>query len=219
MIGNGKALAMVAAVALIGVVSWQAWSRSGATASPAEYFGDAVAELSADDGTAVAVVNGVSIPQSKVRAFLVFHSAGVTLTPDNQPRSVQEYVEMLVETELMFQEAQRRGLVPSDEEVVAMARQQKQVLLDFLSQDTPEAHEARAWADQLKGTDYHPEVYDTRQVMLDGWRRTMAVGLLRGEIMKTLSPDVLADLEKREAAFKQYAAELRKAADVQVLVK
>lgn len=214
--------ALIVTVAVVSVLlfRWQMWGESAATASPAQRFADAVAELSADDGAVVAVVDGVAVPEAKVRAFLVFYSARTGVAGSELPwASIAEYVDMLIENELMFQEADRRGLVPSDEDVLSQARMQKEGLLEFMRQDTGDARELRALFDQVRGTLYHVDVYDSSPVMLDGMRRTMAIGLLRNELMQAFPDEVRNDPAKREASFKAYAAELRAAADVNVLLK
>ena len=194
--------------------------RVGRNRVTSRAFDDAVAELSKDDGAVVAVVNGVAVPEAKVRAFLVFQSARTGVGGSELPwASIAEYVDMLIENELMFQEAERRGLVPADEDVLSQARMQKEGLLEFMRQDTSDARELRALFDQIRDTPYHVDVYDSSPVMLDGMQRTMAIGLLRNELMQALPAEVRADPAKREAAFKAYAAELRAAADVNVLLK
>lgn len=210
---------MAALVVMAGVAGWQGWGRSDAKASRSELFGDAIAELNADDGSVAAIVNGTNIPESKIRAFMVFNSAGASFGQTGQPKSLDDYVNQLVDQELMFQEARRRDLVPSDAEVTEFARITKAGLQELLSQDTAVAKDLRAVFDQVKGTEYHVDAYDTSEVMLDSFRKQMAIGALRNELMSGSPADVLNDANKREQVFKAFVSELRKNADVQILLK
>ncbi|HMO54439.1 MAG TPA: hypothetical protein PJ994_08050, partial [Tepidiformaceae bacterium] len=97
--------------------------------------------------------------------------------------TVQDFLEELVDTELLYQEATRGGLVPSDDEVLASARQTKAALQEALRTSDDSASSAlRAMFAELEGTPYHLDVYDSSPVILESMRRSIAVSHLRVQI-------------------------------------
>lgn len=203
----------LAAIALILVFYAQRGSDAGA--SQAQDFGDAIAKLTNSGAETAATVNGVPISIGKVKAYLVFSSTGKKLGQVSFDKSVREYVDGLIESELLFQEAQRRGLVPSDAEVQAAATQTKTGLIEFMKQDTQEAKDLRNVFAQVKGTPYGIDAYDSG-VMLDNFRHTMAIGKVRSAIGDELPTDARADKSKRDTRVQEVLAELRAKATIEV---
>lgn len=206
---------LAAVVAVVGGLLWSS-STEDAGASQSELFGAAVAELGNDDGSVAATVNGVAIPAAKLRAFMVFNATGKQFGVSGQPRSLEDYRDQLIEQELMYQEAVRRGLIPSDSEVLSFASTTKGGLEQLLREDTSLARDLQGVFDQVKGTPYHLDAYDSSPQMLEAFRKQMAVGMLRNHLMASMSGETARDAESREAAFARFAADLRADAEVRI---
>jgi hypothetical protein len=186
------------------------------TATPAQDFGDAVAALENAGSETVAVVNGTPISMSKVKAYTVFKSTGRQLGDSRPDKSIREYVDSLISDELLYQEAQRRGLIPEDDAVKAMASQTKTGLLELMKQDTEAARGLREIFDQVKGTPYSIDVYDSSPAMLDSFRHVMAIGAARTSIGDELDASERQDRGKRDERVKRFVEDLRSSADVKV---
>ncbi|MCL4231741.1 MAG: hypothetical protein KJ053_09175 [Dehalococcoidia bacterium] len=173
---------------------------------------DAIQELTRGDTGVVAVVNGQAIPASKLRAYQIF-------APDFSGQSARltarEYVDMLVDNELLYQEAARRGLVPDQDEVLETARSYREALSEGMSQDTGETRQIREYFAQIEGTEYHLDAFDTSPVMLDGFRRQIAVGKLRLSLMEAMDPGDRNDLAKREEVVRGLIKQLRAASTIE----
>jgi hypothetical protein len=117
------AIAMV--LALIGGVT--AWFSSRAEDPSAAYQDAAAAAAAAGDAVA-ARVNGVEILQGEVDSLRV--SAGVFPVNGVEPASAASILDYLIRNELLRQEAERRGLVASDDEVSALIAEQQKLLMD-----------------------------------------------------------------------------------------
>ncbi|MCC7366133.1 MAG: SurA N-terminal domain-containing protein [Dehalococcoidia bacterium] len=203
-----------AALALgAGLVAWQLQ----AGAQDPEPYREAILELSDDPSAVAATVNGRPIPAAKLDAFAVLQRAGstfgegaaATMTPD-------EVLDQLIENELMFQEAERRGLVPSQDEVVAYARETEEGLKAVMAEDSDDGKRVRDLFEQVRGTDYWIDNYDSSPLLLDGFRRTMAIGKLRVEVESEVP---MADRENRDkvvAHVDSFVDELRAAATIEI---
>lgn len=214
---RGKRLAAhigIVVVAALGLAAY-AVQRSEAEASPARDFADAVAALDGSGAETVATVNGTPISMGKVKAYLVVNSAGRKLGQISFNKSVRDYVDGLIESELLFQEARRRGLVPSDAEVQAAATQTKAGLIEFMKEDSESAKALREVFAQVNGTPYGIDAYDTG-VMLDNFRHTMAIGAVRNALGDELPADAREDRSKREARVQAVLADLRAKAKIEV---
>lgn len=208
---------LVAAVALlfagvpIGAYYWQSQEAGAGDATP---FFDAVSILESDPGEPAALVNGVPIPMAKLQAYVVM-STGVGVRPgqaETPPFTEDEYVRLLIDNELLFQEAVRQGFMPSDSEVRSLAETMKRSILDTMAQDSPEADDLRKLFAQVEGTAYHVEVYDSSEVMLDAFRRQIAISRLTGQVIARLPEQDRSDPAKREQAISEFVAGLRTSA-------
>lgn len=207
------------ATAALGLVAmFAAWGigfgGDDAQASRSQFFGDAARELQADDGRAAAYVDGVAIPEAHLRAFLILSST--RFGESGQPASVDDYLDQLIEQELLYAEAQRRGLDPSESEVTQLAKATKVGLEGLLAEDSALAADLRNVFAQVQGTPYHVDVYDTSPVMLDSFRRQLAINSLREQVLADLSPADRSDSAKREARIDQFVADLRRGADIKI---
>ncbi len=188
---------------------------SDAHASHAQDFGDSIAALTNAGSETAATVNGVPISMGKVKAYMVFSATGKKLGQVSFDGSVRQYVDSLIESELLFQEAQRRNLVPSDVDVEAYAKQNKAGLLEYMNQDTPEAKGLREVFAQVKGTPYGIDAYEG-PVMLDSFRHTLAIGAVRTAISDELPPADVKDRAKRDAHVNAVLSELKSNAKIEV---
>ncbi|HMO95081.1 MAG TPA: SurA N-terminal domain-containing protein [Tepidiformaceae bacterium] len=185
-----------------------------AGASDFQQLREAIARAEARSGEAAANVNGVEIPVSKLEAFAIArYTQGIGTEGRVSSMTVQDFLEELIDTELLYQEATRRGLVPSDDEVLASARQTKAALQEALRTSDDSASSAlRAMFAELEGTPYHLDVYDSSPVILESMRRSIAVSHLRVQIGGA------AQGEEREVLVAAFVDSLREMADIEVLV-
>jgi hypothetical protein len=151
----------------------------------------------------------------KMKAYMGFQSTGRKIGETGADRSPRRYVESLIDDELMFQEAQRRGLVPDDAAVQAMATQTRAGLIQFMKEDSGPARTLREIFAQVEGTPYGIDAYDSG-VMLDNFRHTMAIGAVRTALGDELPADAREDRTKREARVQEILAELRAKARIEV---
>ena len=173
----GRKLSVIALALGVAVISagvaFYALRGPDAGASQAQDFGDAVAARIGSDSETAATVNGIPISMGKVKAYMVFSSTNKSLGEAKADLSVPDFVNVLIANELLFQEAQRRKLVPTDAEAQAYATQNKTGLLELMKKDTPEAKNLRGLFAQVEGTPYGIDAYDSG-LMLDGFRRARA---------------------------------------------
>jgi hypothetical protein len=209
---------LFAGLAIIGVATAAAWaiSRDSAEATDLQALRDAVARLSQDDGTAAAVVNGTSIPVARIEAFAIARTAAsVATNKEVAELSLPQYVRGLIDNELLFQEAERRGLSPTDDEVKNTAVQTKAGLLQVLEEDTEAGRIARSMFKELEGTPFHVSVYDTSPEILEMLRRSIAVSRLREEVFM-VPESQRNDVKARENEVKELTAALRAQSDIEV---
>lgn len=219
--GGRRTIIFAAAVLIVVlvIVGAQTWERS-AEATPAERFAEAIFELEqADNQTPAATVGDQAIPVGKVKAYLVLANASPAFREADFAKSDPGvYLEQLIENQLLFQEAERRGLLPTDQEVMKLATQTKLGLQSFMREDTALAADLRSVFGQVEGTEYHVDVYDSSPTMLDGFRQQIAIGKLRDQLLAQLSAEDRNDPTKREALIKEFAAEARTKTNVKVLI-
>ena len=209
-------IAAIAGVAAISIgVALYALRGPDAGASQAQDFGAAIAARMSSDSETAATVNGIPISMGKVKAYMVFSSTGKKLGEASADKTVGEFVDVLIANELLFQEAQRRGLLPSEADAQAYATQNKVGLLELMKQDTQDAKNLRGLFEQVKGTPYGIDAYDSG-VMLDGFRRALAIGNARTAISDELPPADAKDRTKRDAHVNAVLAELKSKATITV---
>ena len=209
------AAGIVLAAALLG--SWALFEgASQSDASRKQPFGDAIATLQQDPGAAVARVNGVDIPAAKLRAYGILSEAGFGV--DAAPKiPASQYLDGLINSEVLYQEAVKDGFAPTAEAIHSLAVEQKTGLLDFIQQDTPEAANLRSVFDEVKGTPYGLDVYDTSPEMLDGFRRQLSVNALETHVISQLPAADQKDPAKRNAAIDSLTVDLRSHAKIEIL--
>ena len=96
-----------------------------------------------------------------------------------------------------------------------MASQTKAGLIQFMKEDSEAARGLRQIFEQVKGTPYGIDAYDSG-VMLDNFRHTMAIGTLRGVIGDELPAGARQDVDKGDARVQQPLTELRAKATIEV---
>jgi hypothetical protein len=197
-------------------VAWGLGVRGDdARASRSQFLGDAIRQLQADDGSVAAYVDGVGIPEAKLRAFLVLSTT--QFGQSGQPSSVDDYRSQLIDQELLYAEAVRRGFDPTDDEVLNVARATQAGLQELMSGDSELSADMRAVFAQVKGTPYDVDVYDTSEVMLDSFRRQLAINSLRNDLLNDLAPADAANPAKREARVDEFVAALKQHADIRIV--
>ncbi len=213
VLSAGLALSLAGAA---GVAGLYAAAQSDAEASKAQDYGAAVAELLKPDPGKLVTVNGIEISKAKLDAYMVFRSTGRAFGETGPDKTPDEYVEGLIEDELLFQEAGRRGFVPTDDEVRANAAQAKAGILEVMKQDSDLGRSLRDVFEQVRGTPYAIETYDSSPQILDGFRHSMAIGMVRTAVVNELPPAERDDMAKRDARVGAFIAELKSEAKIEL---
>lgn len=209
---------VVVALALVGgLLLWRSGSAESHASTP---FRDAVSILTADSGEVAATVNGREIPLARLDAYAVLSSgAGPRPGQGELPLYTREqYLELAIDNELLYQEALRRGYGPSEAEVLEFARATKDSLWAAMKEDSEGAKILREVFRQVEGTDYHVDAYDSSPVMLEAFRQQLATNELRVEIISALPESDRNDLAKREEAVAAFVSTLRASADINIVV-
>lgn len=203
------------AAALVG--SWALFIGTPLSeASHSQPFGDAIATLQQDPNTVIARVNGVDIPAAKVRAYGSLSEAGFGL--DAAPKiPASQYLDGLIDNEVLYQEAVKEGFGPTNSAVHNLALQEKTGLQDLMAQDTADAAKLREAFAEVKGTPYGIDAYDTSPEMLDGFRHQLAVNALESHVISQLPVADQSNTAKRQAAIDSLTATLRSHATVEIL--
>ena len=185
-------------------------------ASSTGAFGNSVRTILQDTNTPIACVNGVVIPASKVKAYGILSQAGFGVA--GAPKmSASQYLDSLINTEALYQEAVKEGFGPTDNAVHDLALQEKTGLEGVLAQNTDDAAKLRAAFAEVKGTPYSIDVYDTSPQMLDGFRHQIAVNALETHVTSQLPVADQNNAAKRQAAIDSLTATLRSHAKIEIL--
>jgi len=187
-----------------------------AGASGVAAFGDSVRTILQDGNTPIACVNGVVIPASKVKAYGILSAAGFGVA--GAPKiSASQYLDSLINSEVLYREAAKEGFDPTDSAVHDLAVQEKTGLEGVLAQNTDDAAKLREAFAEVKGTPYSIDVYDTSPQMLDGFRRQIAVNALEAHVTSQLPVADQNNPAKRQAAIDALTTALRSKANIQIL--
>lgn len=165
---------------------------------------------SAEPTRPAALVNGRPVYAYQLVMFRLMRDSGLVRT-DTAPPTDGEFLESLIEEELLYQEAVRRQLTPSDEEVMDAIRQIQEETLRGLANPAPEYDELRALMAEVEGTVFHVRHYDESPWIFRTTRRQMAASRLYEELVRT-------DPVVQEHGLEGLAAKLRERAKVEVLV-
>lgn len=193
----------------------RALGSDSAGASDFEQFREAVARAEDRSGGVAARVNGVDIPLAKLEAFAVSRSTAIGLESGVASVSAEEFLDELIRIELQYQEAVRRGLAPTDAEILETATQTKEGLLVALESDDPSADNLREMFEEFEGSPYHVDVYDSSPQMLESIGRSMAVSRLRSDVFAAAGNPT--DPATKEALVDEMVSVLRAAATIEVL--
>lgn len=169
-------LAAFIAVALMAGTYGMYWN---ATASDAGRTIDEAFDVGTAHGDDIAAtVNGEPITMERVVRAEV--SADVFPLPEGVAPTAEGILDMLIEIELLFQEATRRGLVPPDEDVTEQIRiQQEQFAV--LRQDGELSESTQALLDGLARAGYPVEEWDTNAEIFALFVRSAAVAALASD--------------------------------------
>ena len=184
--------------------------------SSAEAFGNSFRTILQDTNTPIACVNGVVIPASKVKAYGILSQAGFGVA--GAPKmSASQYLDGLINTEVLYHEAVKEGFGPTDSAVHNLALQEKIGLQGVMAQNTDDAAKLREAFAEVKATPYSIDVYDTSPQMLDGFRRQIAVNALETHVTSQLPVADQNNAAKRQAAIDSLTASLRSHAKIEIL--
>lgn len=217
-------LAMVLVVAVVlGIARpWDESDDAGAADEP-ELYARAIALVENSGGDTAATVNGEPIPLAKVKAYNLFVQEGhgpMSAEQELPYATTGEYLDMLIDNELLYQEAKRQDLNPSEDEVLNFAQQSKDSLATTAANGSPLGQELAIALASVDGTSFDLDTYDTDPAMRDAFRRTLTIGMLRTQIIDAALPDVQnRSRDAMEAAVQEVVDQLRAAATIQVLVQ
>jgi len=192
--------AAAGAVVLIIAAGVAGRTAAGSTKRPADLATELVS--SGSDQTPAAVVNGQPISAGRVRAYesLANQNRGITGQP---PPSTQEILNGLIDDELLYQEAIRRGLQASLEDAAKAAEATRQ------SMDKPQMEFVLAYALQNSGRTLDEQAYWSMPEVVEAYRRSLTIQALR----VTLGS---ADLSNRADAVAAEVKRLRAAGSVTI---
>lgn len=192
--------AAAGAVVLIIAAGVAGRTAAGSTKRPADLATELVS--SGSDETPAAVVNGQPISAGRVRAYesLANQNRGITGQP---PPSTQEILNGLIDDELLYQEAIRRGLQASLEDAAKAAEATRQ------SMDKPQMEFVLAYALQNSGRTLDEQAYWSMPEVVEAYRRSLTIQALR----VTLGS---ADLSNRADAVAAEVKRLRAAGSVTI---
>ena len=206
----------VALVALVSIATGSAILISGASAEKDRTFEEARAAGAAAGAAVAARVGDREIPLREIEMAIVF-MRNQPEPPDLDLTDPRAVVEVFVRTEVMFQEAERRGLLPTDSEVHAAVLEQ-QAALQAAPSDPGGPGALKAWAGELKGTPFDIDLYDSSDEVHKVYRQTLAVGLLSQTVLAEF-PDIdPRDRPARERVLDEFYEKLLAEADVEVFV-
>lgn len=203
----GLLTAALVADGLLGIA--RPWEDGDSTfADEAELYARAIALVENNDG---------------VKAYNLFLQEGhgpLSETQELPSATTGAYLDMLVDNELLYQEATRQGLSSSDDEVLTFAQQSKAALAAVAAGGSQLGDELAVALASVAGTSFDLETYDTNPEMLDAFRRTPTVGMLRTQIVDAALPDSNArSSEAMEAAVQEVVGQLRADAAIEVFVQ
>lgn len=192
--------AAAGAVVLIIAAGVAGRTAAGSTKRPADLATELVS--SGSDETPAAVVNGQPISAGRVRAYesLANQNRGITGQP---PPSTQEILNGLIDDELLYQEAIRRGLQASLEDAAKAAEASRQ------SMDKQQMEFVLAYALQNSGRTLDEQAYWSMPEVVEAYRRSLTIQALR----VTLGS---ADLSNRADAVAAEVKRLRAAGSVTI---
>lgn len=192
--------AAAGAVVLIIAAGVAGRTAAGSTKRPADLATELVS--SGSDETPAAVVNGQPISAGRVRAYesLANQNRGITGQP---PPSTQEILNGLIDDELLYQDAIRRGLQASLEDAAKAAEASRQ------SMDKQQMEFVLAYALQNSGRTLDEQAYWSMPEVVEAYRRSLTIQALR----VTLGS---ADLSNRADAVAAEVKRLRAAGSVTI---
>lgn len=216
------AVALVTAVVLAMVRPWDGNDDAAAADEP-ELYARAIALIENGGGEAAATVNGEPIPLAKVKAYNLFLQQGhgpMSAEQELPYATTREYLDMLIDNELLYQEATRRGLVPSDAEVREYTLQMKDGLTTVIAEESEAGKELGRTMQSVEGTSFDLATFESNPIILDGVRFMMAIGALHTQIIDAALPDQHdRSRDAMEAAVQEVVNQLRAVATIEVLVQ
>ena len=207
---------LAAAIALIGILAASAllFSRQS-DAHPTPSATDALAAATAAGGEVAATLNGTPILLATVRQAQIMSQVvgGPAQEALNKPGAA---LDQMIRSELLFQEAARRGLVPADSLVRAQVLEQQAALKSDLAGPSADPTMQKVQA-QLAGTGFSVDEYATSPQVFSLFQHSMAVAALTNAI----TADIPADARTQEAIAARLGTlyqQLPDKADVKILV-
>ncbi|MCC6382461.1 MAG: hypothetical protein IT304_08120 [Dehalococcoidia bacterium] len=210
-----RILVVTVPVAVAAVMATVVLLGGETAAQPRPGPGDALATATAAGPGAAAIVNGAVIPLSRVKVTQAF-SQVLGGPAEASLGTVQGALKEMVDNELLYQEAARRGLEPPEAEVHRFVTEQKAALERLLADPTADP-KLKQLQESLKGTGFDVASYDTNPDVAAVFRRSLAVNALRLQIRAEFPADQRTQANT-DAAVAKLADELRAKGDVRILV-
>lgn len=176
-------------------------------------YREAMDELVNGDDSPVAIVDGVEIPRSRLDSYLIMTGSADFNGPIPY-EDADAYIEMLIDRQVLYAEALRRGFEPTDAEVLEYAEMTKENLETFLASGEGDSAGMAEMFESMEGTEFHYSQYDTSPLMLESFRQSMAVGALQSDYLNSAES---AEYPDQADALEAFIAELRSEADIERL--
>lgn len=173
-----------------------------------------VLETSESFPDVVATVNGQPI-SGRTLAYnveIAKMNAGYPAGTKADPALVAQALNHLIDDELLIQAARDRGLWPTEEEVASLATNLERQTKDA----PPDARQAAEVGYRLQG--FTLDDIDSAPALLEMHARAMALARIQTQIEENAGPAGPATQEALKAAIASFVQELRRAADIQILI-
>ncbi len=207
------ASAAVGLAAILAAFAFLLWSR--VDAQPAPSAKDAVAAGTAAGDRTAATVNGTPVSLASVQQAQIMSEVmgGPAQDALSKPGAA---LDNAIRSELLFQEAARRGLVPADAVVREEVLRQQASLQKLLASPAADPRLKQVQRD-LAGTGFSVDEYASSPKVFAAFQRAMAIAALTKAITADLPPAARTEAAVAARVNALYQ-QLRAKADVKVLI-
>lgn len=187
--------------------------------SPYDLTAQMMAIMEKDDGRCAAIVNGSVVPLAQVRAYEVALRAGHYPSESGKLpwATAADYLEQLIDNELLYQEAQRRGLAMTDDQLRTTVERMKTAADEEVAVarrgPSPVPSALRAIV-----RSYGRATVGSNPALLESLRRAYAIGKLRVELAHN-GGSPMPDFTESEVAAQVLLDQLRAEATIEVLIR
>jgi hypothetical protein len=169
-------------------------------------FPDVVATVSGQD------ISGTALAR-KMEILRINYEDAASSVPD-EGQLITEALDLLIQNELLAQEAEERGLWPTQEEVVAQAQMMKEIILE-LSPTSPQREAAETL---LREQGFDISGLDSDPAILREIERALGIARITSDVEASPPPGQSLDIDAVRAAIKELGDSLRSDAEISIYV-